>query len=379
MYRHAIGIDPSDIDHMGHVNNSVYLKWVQEAVVRYWEGVAPAEAVARHLWVALKHEIEFRRPTFLEDVVVADVIAERVQGAKALFTDRDPPRRGRAGRSEEHLVLPRRDLASPGAAGQGRGQPLRGRLKSVASAGEARQGAAMRPTEHPSAADPDRSRRADGQGDRGRGRGRQEFCDRSRSWGCPRRFLGSRSTWRARSSERVRAAVPILIGTTGLDDLASRRIEDASRSVAVLRASNTSLGVALLEELVERAARGAGLAVGYRGAGNASSPEARRAVRHGAQPGRGGSARAGRADADEDGAERPQLEREEGAIGFASLRGGTVVGDHDVIFAGTEERLILSHRADSRMIFARGALAAARFLAGQKPGLYPMRDVVGAL
>ncbi len=86
MYRHAIGIEPADIDHMGHVNNSVYLKWVQEAVVRYWEKVAPTEAVAKHLWVALKHEIEFRRPTFLEDNVVADVIAEQVQGAKAFFT-----------------------------------------------------------------------------------------------------------------------------------------------------------------------------------------------------------------------------------------------------------------------------------------------------
>jgi len=86
MYRHSIGIHPADIDHMGHVNNSVYLKWVQDAVVRYWEKVAPSEAVSRHLWVALKHEIEFRRPTFLEDVVVADVVAERVQGAKALFT-----------------------------------------------------------------------------------------------------------------------------------------------------------------------------------------------------------------------------------------------------------------------------------------------------
>ncbi|URD62199.1 acyl-CoA thioesterase [Sphingomonas sp. KRR8] len=86
MYRHAIGIVPDDIDHMGHVNNSVYLKWVQEAVVRYWEKVAPSEAVTKHLWVALKHEIEFRRPTFLEDNVVADVIAEQVQGARALFT-----------------------------------------------------------------------------------------------------------------------------------------------------------------------------------------------------------------------------------------------------------------------------------------------------
>jgi acyl-CoA thioester hydrolase len=86
MYRHPIGILPGDIDHMGHVNNSVYLQWVQEAVVRYWEKVAPSEAVATHLWVALKHEISYRRPTFLNDVVVADVIAERVQGARALFT-----------------------------------------------------------------------------------------------------------------------------------------------------------------------------------------------------------------------------------------------------------------------------------------------------
>lgn len=86
MYRHAIGIVPDDIDHMGHVNNSVYLKWVQEAVVRYWEKVAPSEAVTNHLWVALKHEIEFRRPTFLEDNVVADVIADQMQGARAFFT-----------------------------------------------------------------------------------------------------------------------------------------------------------------------------------------------------------------------------------------------------------------------------------------------------
>ena len=86
MYRHAIGIQPTDIDHMGHVNNSVYLQWVQEAVVRYWEKVAPADAVAKHLWVALKHDIEFRRPTFLEDTVVADVIAEQVKGARAFFT-----------------------------------------------------------------------------------------------------------------------------------------------------------------------------------------------------------------------------------------------------------------------------------------------------
>lgn len=86
LFRYPIGIDPGDIDHMGHVNNSVYLKWVQDAVVRYWETLAPAEAVKRHLWVALKHDIEFKRPTFLEDLVVADVLAERVEGARAFFT-----------------------------------------------------------------------------------------------------------------------------------------------------------------------------------------------------------------------------------------------------------------------------------------------------
>lgn len=85
-YHHPIGIQPGDIDHMGHVNNSVYLQWVQEAVVQYWESLAPPEAVAKHLWVALKHEISYRRPTFLDDVVVADVIAERINGARALFT-----------------------------------------------------------------------------------------------------------------------------------------------------------------------------------------------------------------------------------------------------------------------------------------------------
>jgi acyl-CoA thioester hydrolase len=86
VFRYAIGIAPSDIDHMGHVNNSVYLKWVQDAVVDYWETRAPAEAVAAHLWVALKHEITYRRPAFLDDVVVADVIAEKIQGARAFFS-----------------------------------------------------------------------------------------------------------------------------------------------------------------------------------------------------------------------------------------------------------------------------------------------------
>ncbi|TKD51385.1 acyl-CoA thioesterase [Sphingomonas baiyangensis] len=86
MHQHRLTIAPGDIDHMGHVNNAVYLSWVQEAVVAYWEKVAPAEAVARHLWVALKHEITYRRPAFLDDTVIATVVAERVEGARAFFT-----------------------------------------------------------------------------------------------------------------------------------------------------------------------------------------------------------------------------------------------------------------------------------------------------
>jgi len=86
MFRHPIAIAQDDIDHMGHVNNSVYLEWVQDAVVQYWQMNAPAEAVAKHLWVALKHEITYRKPTFLDDLVIAEVVAEKVEGARAFFT-----------------------------------------------------------------------------------------------------------------------------------------------------------------------------------------------------------------------------------------------------------------------------------------------------
>ncbi len=86
MFRHPIAIRDDDIDFMGHVNNAVYLTWVQESVIAYWRKVAPAEAVASHLWVALKHEISYRRPAFLKDAIVADVIAEGMEGARAFFS-----------------------------------------------------------------------------------------------------------------------------------------------------------------------------------------------------------------------------------------------------------------------------------------------------
>ena len=80
-----IGIDPADIDFMGHVNNASYLKWVQDAVVSHWQRFAPAEAIAANLWVALKHEITYRKPTFLDDEVIATVLLEKVQGARAFY------------------------------------------------------------------------------------------------------------------------------------------------------------------------------------------------------------------------------------------------------------------------------------------------------
>jgi 4-hydroxy-tetrahydrodipicolinate reductase len=177
----------------------------------------------------------------------------------------------------------------------------------------------------------------------------------------------------------VSAQVPILIGTTGLDEIAGQRIAAAAKDVAVMRAANTSLGVALLAELVERAAEVLGpewdveiAETHHRMKADAPSGTAL-SLGEAAAEGRGKTLNAER------GRNGTGLKREEGAIGFASLRGGTVAGDHDVLFLGPDERLILSHRAESRMIFARGALAAARFLVGKPAGLYSMRDVIGSL
>ena len=164
------------------------------------------------------------------------------------------------------------------------------------------------------------------------------------------------------SLERAMSAgVPILIGTTGLDEAADKGIVAASRQVAILRAANTSVGVAVLADLVERAAKALG-------------PEwdiqiSETHHRHKVDAPSGTALMLGAA---------AEHARGSGVAGYASVRGGTVAGDHDVLFLGPDERLILSHRAESRMIFARGALAAAAFLAGKPPGLYSMRDVIGA-
>ncbi len=84
-HSYPVPVEPSDIDFMGHVNNASYLKWVQEAVIDHWRSLAPPDAVAQHLWVALKHEITYRRPSFLGDEVIATVLLEKVQGARAFY------------------------------------------------------------------------------------------------------------------------------------------------------------------------------------------------------------------------------------------------------------------------------------------------------
>ncbi|MEH6756093.1 MAG: thioesterase family protein [Parasphingorhabdus sp.] len=85
-HHHNIAILPADIDFMGHVNNANYLKWVQDAVVSHWQKIAPSEALATHLWVALKHEITYRKPAFLDDDVIAEVLLEKIHGARAFYS-----------------------------------------------------------------------------------------------------------------------------------------------------------------------------------------------------------------------------------------------------------------------------------------------------
>jgi acyl-CoA thioester hydrolase len=82
---HRIGVLPADIDFMGHVNNARYLNWVQDAVLAHWNKLAPPETAAKYLWVALKHEITYRKPAFLNDEVIASVVLEKVQGARSFY------------------------------------------------------------------------------------------------------------------------------------------------------------------------------------------------------------------------------------------------------------------------------------------------------
>lgn len=178
----------------------------------------------------------------------------------------------------------------------------------------------------------------------------------------------------------ISAGIPILVGTTGLVEGHKSLIADAAKIVPVLQAPNTSLGIALLEDLTERAARVLGPEDW-----DVEIVEAHHRMKKDAPSGTafhlGEAVERGRdMDAKEElGRCGTDCARAPGEIGYAAVRGGTVAGDHDVMFLGPDERLILSHRAESRAIFARGALAGARFLHGKPPGLYTMRDVIDSL
>jgi 4-hydroxy-tetrahydrodipicolinate reductase len=172
------------------------------------------------------------------------------------------------------------------------------------------------------------------------------------------------------------AKTPILIGTTGLDGSHQAMIDDAARDIAIIQAANTSLGVNLLTALIEQATARLGadwdievLEMHHRYKVDAPSGTA---LLLGAAAAKGrGKSLPELSRFDRDGA------RDEGSIGFASLRGGSVAGDHMVILATEGERIELGHRAEDRGIFARGAVKAAIWLADKEPGRYTMADVLG--
>ncbi len=176
----------------------------------------------------------------------------------------------------------------------------------------------------------------------------------------------------------AQARIVHVIGTTGFSVDDESKIRAAARHAVIVKSGNMSLGVTLLAALVRQAARALPdfdieiVEMHHRMKVDAPSGTAL-LLGHAAAAGRGIAledkkivARDGHTGA-----------RKAGAIGFASLRGGTVVGEHQVILAGHGERIVLGHVAEDRAIFARGAIAAARWGQGRKPGLYTMADVLG--
>lgn len=174
------------------------------------------------------------------------------------------------------------------------------------------------------------------------------------------------------------ARVPIVIGTTGHDDAFDARVSAAARDIAVIVAPNTSLGVAVAQELVRIAA--AALPSGFdieiveahhKHKLDAPSGTAL-ALADSAAKGRGLDPAAARVSG-----RSGQGARRAGEIGISSVRAGDIVGTHTVWFAGAGERILVTHEATDRAIFARGALQAATWLAVQKPGRYAMANVLG--
>jgi len=176
----------------------------------------------------------------------------------------------------------------------------------------------------------------------------------------------------------AQARIVHVIGTTGYSDGDMTRVRAAARHAVIVKSGNMSLGINLLAALVREAAKALPnydieiVEMHHRMKVDAPSGTAL-LLGEAAASGRGIDLTAHELR----GRDGNTGSRPDGAIGFASLRGGTVVGDHIVTLAGPFERIELGHRAEDRMIFARGALAAARWGQGKKPGLYSMADVLG--
>lgn len=175
------------------------------------------------------------------------------------------------------------------------------------------------------------------------------------------------------------AGTPIVIGTTGLEEDHHRMIDESAKFLPILQTGNTSLGITLLAHLVREAASRLGpdwdieiVEMHHRMKVDAPSGTAL-LLGEAAAAGRGVDL----ASHKESGRDGITGARQKGAIGFAALRGGTVAGDHSVILAGDEERVTLTHNAENRMIFARGAVKAALWLLGKEPGRYTMPQVLG--
>lgn len=177
----------------------------------------------------------------------------------------------------------------------------------------------------------------------------------------------------------IAAKKPILIGTTGLEQVHHHLIDQAAPLIPLLQTGNTSLGVNLLSALVEQAAARLGdewdieiVEMHHRHKVDAPSGTAL-LLGEAAARGRGIELSSN----SERGRDGIPGARAQGAIGFAALRGGSVAGDHQVIFAADGERIELGHRAENRVIFARGAVKGAAWLIGQPAGRYDMKAVLG--
>jgi 4-hydroxy-tetrahydrodipicolinate reductase len=175
-----------------------------------------------------------------------------------------------------------------------------------------------------------------------------------------------------------RRGVAMVIGTTGMEAEQKRQIEEAARDIPIVFAPNMAVGVNLVFKLLDTAARV--LSQGY----DIEVIEAHH--RHKVDAPSGTALRMGEVVAAALGRDLSKCavygregvtgERDPSTIGFATVRGGDIVGDHTVLFAGIGERVEITHKAASRMPYALGSLRAARFLAGRKSGLYDMQDVL---